>query len=334
MRHFRFILLLSFFIADFSRGYAASPPLLEWQKCLGGSSQDMPVHLIKGTDGYIYTLGSTSSIDGDVSSNNGSLDLWLTKQDSTGNLIWQRTYGGSGIDVGTGIVEVSGGNFVLGGYTASSNGDVSSNHGNFDAWILKINAQGNIIWEKTIGGSQVDLSYTLLATQDGGFILGGGTYSNDGNVSGNHGDQDFWIVKVNGTGTLVWQRSLGGTGLDVCYSVVENSAGELIACGSTNSTNGNVVGNHGTYDFWVNKLSPNGSLIWSKTLGGSLQEAALSIALGVSGEYAIAGYSKSTDGDLSINYGYNDFWICILNENGSVMKKKFLVDQELILFTM
>ena len=114
-------------------GMASAPPLLEWQKCLGGSGQDMPVHLIKGTDGFIYTLGSTASIDGDVQLNRGSLDLWLTKQDSAGNLIWQRTYGGSNIDIGTGLVQIPGGGFILAGYSSSNNGDLSGNHGNFFA---------------------------------------------------------------------------------------------------------------------------------------------------------------------------------------------------------
>ena len=301
---------------------ASAPPLLEWQKCLGGSGQDMPVHLIKGTDGFIYTLGSTASIDGDVQLNRGSLDLWLTKQDSAGNLIWQRTYGGSNIDIGTGLVQIPGGGFILAGYSSSNNGDVSGNHGNFDAWILKIDVNGNIIWQKTIGGSQVDLCYTIQALQDGNYVFGGGTYSNDGDVSGHHGDQDFWIVKINTSGAILWHRSLGGTGLDVCYDIIETNSGQIIACGSTNSTDGNVSGNHGNYDFWINRISSNGTVISSNCYGGTQQESAQSMSLCSGNRIAVAGYSKSSNGDVTSNSGYNDYWFCLIDSNGIIEREK------------
>jgi PKD repeat protein len=322
MRQIQISALLLCFLASMGIANAAAPPLLEWQKCLGGTGQDMPVRLIKGSDGFIYTLGSTGSSDGDVVQNRGALDLWLTKLDSTGQLIWQKTYGGSNMDIGTGIVQLSSGGFIIAGYTASTNGDITSNHGNFDAWVLKIDQSGNIIWQKTIGGSQVDLCYSLIQTQDGGFLLGGGTYSNDGDVSGLHGDQDFWLVKINSAGTIQWQRTLGGSSLDVCYGIIENNSGEIIACGATNSTNGDVTGNHGSFEFWVNKLSASGNLLWSKCYGGTEQESALSICRGATGQYLIAGYSKSANGDVGHNSGYNDFWACLIDDTGLLVKEK------------
>ncbi len=322
MRQIQFLATLFIILLSIPPGYAASPPLLEWQKCLGGTGQDMPVHLIKGNDGNIYTLGSTGSNDGDIGQNQGSLDLWLTKQDSSGNLIWEKTYGGSNMDIGTGIVQLNGGEFVIAGYTASSNGDITGNHGNFDAWILKVDSQGNILWQKTIGGSQVDLCYQLIQLQDGGFLLGGGTYSTDGDVTGQHGDQDFWLVKLNGSGAIQWQKTIGGSGLDVCYAIQENNLGEIIACGSTNSLDGDVTGNRGTYDIFVNKLSPTGILLWSKCYGGSLQESALSISTASTGQYVVAGYSKSADGDVSDNTGFNDIWICLIDEYGNLIREK------------
>lgn len=322
MRQILRLCFLTFFLFANLAGKASAPPLLEWQKCLGGSNQDMPVHLIKGNDGFIYTLGSSASIDGDISINRGSHDLWFTKQDSLGNLIWQRTYGGSNMDIGTGIIQLNNGDFVLSGYTSSNNGDVSNNHGNFDAWILKINSSGNILWQKTIGGSQVDLCYSLIRLQDGGFLLGGGTYSNDGDVSGQHGDQDFWLVKMSSSGIIQWQKAMGGTGLDVCYGILENSNGDIIACGSTNSNDGDVSANHGSYDFWVNKISSTGTILWSKCFGGNEQESALSITVNSAGQYAVAGYSKSINGNVSANFGYNDFWICLIDDFGNLIKEK------------
>ncbi|HNQ61137.1 MAG TPA: PKD domain-containing protein [Bacteroidia bacterium] len=322
MRRIQFLYYLLFILVEIPAAKAAAPPILEWQKCLGGSSQDMPVRLIKGNDNYIYTLGSTGSNDGDVAINKGSLDLWVTKQDSLGNLIWEKSYGGSNMDVGTGIIQLASGGFILSGYTSSTNGDVIGNHGNFDAWVLEIDPLGNIIWQKTIGGSQVDLSYTIEITQDGGYIIGGGTYSNDGDVSGNHGDQDFWLVKLSAQGTIQWQRALGGSGLDVCYSVKETDNGEIIACGSSNSTDGNVTHNNGNYDFWVTKLSQTGNLLWAKCFGGSQAESAMAMDINSAGQFVISGYSRSADGDVTMNHGYNDFWVCIVNTNGNLITQK------------
>ena len=94
-------------ISMISQGIASAPPIFNWQKCLGGSSQDMPVKIIRSQDGCILMLGSSSSIDGDIASSHGANDLWLTKTDSSGTLLWQKTYGGSNSDIGTGIIELT-----------------------------------------------------------------------------------------------------------------------------------------------------------------------------------------------------------------------------------
>ncbi|MBP6334066.1 MAG: PKD domain-containing protein [Bacteroidia bacterium] len=322
MRLTRYILATSALLMPYLTGFAAAPPLLEWQRCMGGTGQDMPVRLIKGNDGYIYTLGSSSSNDGDVGSNKGSLDIWLTKQDSLGSLVWQKSYGGSNMDIGTGIVQLPGGEFIVAGYTSSNNGDVSGSHGNFDAWLIKLDIQGNIIWQKTIGGSQVDLCYSLILLQDGGYLLAGGTYSNDGDVAGNHGDQDFWLVKTSSNGTILWQQSLGGSALDVCYAAFQSTTGEIYACGTSNSTDGDVVGEHGSFDSWIVKCTPGGQIIWTKCFGGSDQESALGISQGNSNQFVFAGYSKSSDGDVTGNFGYNDYWVCKVDENGILLDEK------------
>lgn len=318
-------LLLFFFLLFCSIGlkiWAAAPPVMDWQKCLGGTGQDMPVRMLLSQDGSIYTLGSTGSINGDISSNFGSNDFWLTKMDTLGNLLWQKNFGGSNMDIGTSLVQLMNGDLILAGYSASNNGQVSNNYGNFDVWVLRVNSSGNIIWQKNFGGSQVDLCYAMIATRDGGLLLGGGSYSNDHDVSGNHGDQDFWLLKLDASGNKIWQRSLGGSGLDVCYSLVENNNLEIIACGSTNSTNGDVNGLRGRYDFWVVKLNASGTLLWQKCLGGSDHDAAFSLTVTGSSNYLVAGYSKSSDGDLTSNYGFTDYWMTLLDDNGNLIRQK------------
>lgn len=324
MRQKHLIVLLLILTACISGLKAAAPPLLDWQNCFGGSGQDMPVKMIPTSDGGSIVLGSSASIDGNLTFNHGSSDIWLTKLDSSGGLVWQHAYGGSSLDIGTGLLQLPDGSIVLSGYTSSSNGDVTGNHGNFDVWLVKTDALGNLLWEKTFGGSQVDLSYAMIPSGDGGFLLGGGTYSNDGDVSSNHGDQDFWLLKADSTGTLLWQRALGGTGLDVCYGLNENQSGEIVACGSTNSSDGDVNGNHGGTDFWVVKLNPAGGLVWQRCLGGSDQDAGLSICSDLFHQYLVSGYSKSADGDVTDNRGYNDFWAVLLDDNGNLnMQRTF-----------
>ncbi|REK50528.1 MAG: PKD domain-containing protein [Bacteroidetes bacterium] len=322
MRHKLQIFAICMLFMSNSPVYAASPPVFDWQRCLGGSGQDMPVRILKGNDGYNYLLGSTGSNNGDVTINRGSIDIWLVKQDTLGKIVWERSYGGSNMDIGTAFSQLPDGGFILSGYTASNNGNFSGNKGNFDAFLIRTDNHGNILWQKLYGGSQVDLIYSMFQSQDGGFILVGGTYSNDGDVSNNMGDQDFWILKTDSTGSIIWSRSIGGSGLDVCHSLTENSAGEIIASGTTNSSNGHITRKHFGHDFWVVKLSSQGNLLWEKCYGGNDQDAAFSICRTSSGQYSIAGYSKSSDGDLISNNGYNDYWIIIIDEIGNLLMQK------------
>lgn len=324
MRQISRFTLFFILISTLSKGYAAAPPLFDWQKCLGGSGQDMPVRMIRSLDGGLLMLGSTGSTNGDVSLSHGSNDLWLTKTDSTGNLIWERTFGGSNIDIGTGIIQLPGGDLILSGYTGSFDGDISHQHGNFDAWVIRTTSTGTIIWEKTFGGSLVDLVYAMIQTADGGILLGGGTYSNDGDVYGNHGDQDFWLLKLDISGNLVWQKSLGGSGLEVCYSIDETPANEIIACGSTNSNDGDVSGQRGSTDFWVIKLTSGGNKIWTRCFGGGDQESAFAISSNSNNQFLVSGYSKSSDGDLQQNSGYNDIWTVQLDQNGTIQNQRII----------
>src|SRR6185503_3127395 len=106
-------------------------------------------------------------------------------------------------------------------------------------------AQGDIAWQKMLGGSQHEYGYGLDLTPDGGFMLSGFTDSNDGDVSGNHGKRDFWVVKTDGSGNLQWQKCLGGSGDDASYAVRATADGGCVVAGYTESNDGDVSGNHG-----------------------------------------------------------------------------------------
>jgi hypothetical protein len=138
----------------------------------------------------------------------------------------------------------------------------------------------------------------MAITSDGGYIVAGEAESINGDVSGNHGSRDFWIVKLNANGDTVWTKALGGTAYDAAQSVRQTSDGGYIVAGQTGSNNGDVTGYHGGGDFWVVKLNGNGDLVWQKALGGSFNDGAGAVRQTADGGYIVAGYTFSQDGDV------------------------------------
>ena len=141
---------------------------------------------------------------------------------------WQKTYGGSGFDGATSIGQTADNGYIVAGTSNSNDGDVTGNHGNDDYWITKINPTGNVEWQKSLGGNQNDRPNGIQQTQDGGYIVAGSSTSNNGDVSGNHGNSDFWVVKLNSVGNITWQKSLGGSDLDIGRSIQQTSDGGYI----------------------------------------------------------------------------------------------------------
>ena len=228
---------------------------VQWQKALGGSSDDTAKSIKQTSDGGYIVTGEAFSFDGDVSSNHGNTDLWAAKLSSTGNLEWQNPLGGSGIDVGTEVNETSDGYLVC-GYAGSNDGDVTGYQGLYDFWAIKLNKAGALMWQKTIGGSDADWGYTGKALSNGDFVVAGTTRSIDGDVLNNDGGQDFWVVKLNTLGEIVWQKTLGGSKGESCQSIWVTSDGGFALAGSSSSDDGDVSSNQGYPDFWVVKLAP------------------------------------------------------------------------------
>ena len=186
---------------------------------------------------------------------------------------------------------------------------MSGNHGFFDFWVVKTDGNGVLQWQKCLGGSFDDRATSVYVTGDGGCIVAGYTSSTNGDVTVMQGYDDFWVVKLNAQGNIIWQKSLGGTDLDRAFSVIETSDGSIVVAGQTYSTNGNVFGLQGGSDIWVVKLSPfGGSLIWQKCLGGNSYEDAWSIQQTADGGFIVAGGTNSTSGQVSGNQGAQDFW--------------------------
>ncbi|HRI79448.1 MAG TPA: MopE-related protein [Cyclobacteriaceae bacterium] len=299
-------------------------PLIAWEKSFGGTGNDNPQCILQTSDGGFVIAGSTYSADGEVTGNHGSWDCWIVKLDTASNMQWQKCLGGSNPDYANSILQTTDGGFIVAGAVLSNDGDVTVNNGGYDYWVVKLDSNGAIEWQKSYGGVKDDMAYSISQTQDGGFILGGYSSSNNGDVSGNHGSEDYWIVKLSHIGDLEWQRSLGGTTTDKLYSVQETTDGGFIAGGYSRSYNGDVSGNHGQSDFWIVKLGNTGSLIWEQSLGGDDDDEAYSIMQTNDGGYIVGGNSRSNNGDVSGNHGYIDYWVVKLDATGNIEWQKSL----------
>jgi hypothetical protein len=294
---------------------------IEWQKSLGGSGYEEAMSIIKTSDGGYIVAGSSTSTNFDVIGNHGDADYWIVKLDALGIISWQKSLGGTGYDVANSIQQTSDGGYIVAGTTNSNDGDITGNHGSYDYWVVKLQASGNILWQKTLGGSWDDQFHSLQQTVDGGYIVAGTTNSNDGDVTVNHGSYDYWILKLNSAGIIQWQKSLGGTDDDIATSIQQTTDGGYIVAGDSRSFLNVTIGE---YDYWIVKLDALGNMTWSKTLGGSGVDLAYSIQQTSDGGYIVAGGSDSNDGDVSGNHGFNDYWIVKLNSLGTIQWQKSL----------
>jgi hypothetical protein len=293
---------------------------IQWQKTYGGSGEDKAGSVQQTTDGGYIIAGTTYSSDGDVTGFHGGYsDYWVVKTDDSGIIQWQKTYGGSGADWGWCIQQTTDGGYIIAGNSNSNDGDVTGNHGGADYWVVKTDPLGNLQWQKSYGGSGNDEASGIRQTLDGGYIVAGYSYSTNGDVTGNHGGSDFWIVKTDPSGTLEWQKSYGGSDNEENgYGIQQTIDGGYIIAGITNSTDGDVTGKHWGTDYWVVKTDPLGNIQWEKALGGSSDDAGLGIEKTVSGDFIIVGWTMSNDGDVTGNHGGTDYWAVKTNPSGII----------------
>lgn len=299
---------------------------IQWQKCLGGSGVDRPYSIRHTSDGGYIVAGYTVSFDGDITFNHGT-DYWVVKLTSTGAIQWQKCLGGSAEDIAYSVVQISGGGYMVAGFTSSNDGDVTGNHGNQDYWIVKLDASGAVVWQKCFGGAYSDVAYSIQETTDGGFIIGGSSFSNNGNVSGNHGYADYWLVRIDGSGNILWQKSLGGTLTDVAYSVQQTFDGGYVAAGRTLSSDGDVHCNNPTSNFWIVKIDDDASIQWDVCIGGFYDDSARSICQTPDGGFVVTGASYSNDGHAIGHHGttaYSDYLAAKINSAGTVVWSKCL----------
>lgn len=314
------LLLLVFTQIVFSQA-----PTIQWQKCIGGSNTDNIKSVFQTADGGYVVSGSSRSTDGNAVGNHGGDDELVVKLSSAGDVQWNKVFGGTSYEVGRKLIQSTDGGYIFAGYSMSNNGDVSGNHGNSDVWVVKLNSSGDIVWQKSFGGTGQDDGFDIVETSDG-YVIAGYTTSFNGNVTGNHGATDAWVLKVDYTGNLVWQKTFGGTGYDCATGIQKTSDGGFVFAGTTGSNDGNVTGNHSTssYDYWVVKISSLGVLQWQKCLGGTNNDEAKYIQQTNDGGYIVSGYTTSNDGDVTEFNGFKDYWIAKINATGTILWRRTL----------
>ena len=299
-------------------------PIIEWNKMLGGSKNDVANSIKQTNDGGYIIVGETQSPEWDSLYNGGSSDAYVLKLDMSGNVKWKHTFGGTGWEAFNSVCQTSDNGYIVAGFTASSDGDVTNNHDGFvDAWVIKLDTDGKMLWQKCYGGSNSEYANSIIQANDGGYVfVGSSDTDNNGDVSDHHGNEehmDFWVVKLNGNGVLEWEKSLGGKDDEVGYDIQKTTDGGYIAVGYSESNEDDVSVNKGFYDYWVVKLNSIGSIQWQNTFGGSNMEQAYSVQQTNDGGYIVAGDSYSNDSDVTDSHGgfYSDVWIVKLNAGGN-----------------
>ncbi|WP_103866269.1 hypothetical protein [Aquimarina sp. I32.4] len=302
---------------------------ITWSKTYGGSGDERAEKIIQTSDGGFAIVGYSRSTDEDVTVNAGLQDYWVVKTDTSGNIQWEKSFGFAGIDRAFSLVQTRDGGYFITGFldVTASDGEGNDDKGNLakhgvgEFWGIKLNASGEKEWRRFFGGTNNDRSYDVVQTQDDGFLMIGSSESIDFDVTNSKGSYDFWAVKVNKEGTKLWQKSFGGSEIDVGYAVAATNDGKFLIVGDSRSVDGDISSANGNADLWLIQIDGNGNLLWEKSLGGTAFDTGRAITKMKSGGYIITGNSRSNDLDLSKNNGQSDVWTMIINQKGEVQWK-------------
>jgi hypothetical protein len=316
------------------------PPVKIWDKTFGGSEDDDAKAIISTLDGGFIIGGNSRSemSDDKTNINKGCEDFWIIKINSEGQKVWDKTIGGNHFDYLTSIIPtIEGGFIVIGNSDSDISGDVTEiRNGSSDFWIMKFDKQGNKLWERMFGGSKIDNSKSIIATSDGGFLIGGVSNSDisgdkseeSKDTDGKKGSRDYWILKINKNGNKVWDKTYGGSGSDYLRSVVETTDGNFIIIGNSQSNiSGDKTENSkGFVDLWILKIDNYGQKIWDRTMRMIDNYIPIATKASLDGGAIIVGYSNSNILENKIKKSpYRNTWIMKIDSQGETEWRNKLV---------
>jgi len=291
----------------------------QWDATFGGDSTDILLGAEATADGgYILVGYSLSGKSGDKSSaNKGNKDYWVVKTTAGGAKMWDVTLGGDSIDVAT-CVTLSNGGYLVGGYSVSDTSSDKSQgcYGGYDYWVVQLNTAGKVVWEKTYGGNQNDfLDDVVRNIRSAGALILSGTSSSPASgskTSTNYGGKDYWVLKIDSVGTVGWDQNYGSTTDDVLTDAIPTLEGAYMVGGYSAGSGGNKAsGTNGGVDYWVLKITGNGTVYWDRNYGGALNDSCSSLFQTCDRGYLIGGWSVSPiSGDKHLNSrGVYDYWV-------------------------
>lgn len=309
-----------------------------WENSYGGSRAEYLLDAIATPDqGYLMAGSTISNRSGDIQTDTkGDLDYWLWKMNANGEIEWQKSYGGSGMDLLQSVIMTPDGGYLLGGFSNSEYGFDKKKpcKGDTDFWVIKVDAAGNEQWQRTLGGSGQEKISSLALTADGGYLLGGSSSSKKtpldaqnqadpyGKSDNTRGNLDYWVVKLSASGTVVWQKTYGGKFKDELKCVLPLTGGDYVLGGYSNSpTSGDKTqDNIGTGDYWIVRIHPNGDMVWQQTIGGDHDDSLTTLTATADGGFMVGGNSNSgsSNAKSKANTKGTDYWIVKMTPQGSI----------------
>ena len=309
---------------------------LEWENTIGGSGSDIAETVIQTTDGgYIVGGYSSSTVSGDKTADPyPGTEYWLVKLNSAGVVQWDANIGGTSIDYAHNLLATPDNGCLVGGRSESDmSADKSEDSiGDEDYWVVKLDSNGDIEWENTIGGPNSDYLWDMENTTDNGYILAGVSFSGAGGDKtegriGPVGFSDLWIVKINGSGAVQWDNTIGGTDHDRIYEVKATSdGGFILGAHSESDASGDKSEDSVLFDYWVLKINSSGTIMWENTISANADERLRDLIVTSTGEILVAGYTSATSGaDMTdTSNGGFDAWLVTLDQFGDVVSDKLI----------
>lgn len=265
---YKFLLCSTCLLTSFSVLSQKLPPVIEWQKSLGGSKIDRAFSVIRTLDNGYFVAGLSFSNDGQVSGHHGSTDssdAWVVKLDSRGNIQWQKSLGGTGTDDLRHVVQAPNGDFICTGFSTSNDGDVSGAKGQGDLWACRLSSSGTLLWSKLYGGPEADYGQAIRKAVDGGYIIAGRAFSQSGDITNHIGWSDVWMLKINDNGIIQWQKKYGSYNDQYVNDLIVTSDSSYIVTGySVWRGEPTCIGSpmYALYAAYSLKVDRNSNIVW------------------------------------------------------------------------